>query len=322
MSFCCMAQGHTLSRLSVQGNQFVNEAGDTVVLRGYSTSDPDKLVKQGRWEKAYFEEIRKWGANVVRFPIHPPEWRERGQEGYLKLLDQGIQWATENGLYVILDWHSIGNLRSQLFFLPIYETNLKETYEFWRLVGKKYGDNPTVAFYELYNEPTTFDGQLGLCTWSQWKAINEELITIVRANGGQGIPLVAGFNWAYDLTAACDDPVAADGIGYVSHPYPQKKPTPWEETWTADWGKIKAKYPVILTEIGFAYPEEKGAHVPVISDESYGEAITKYCDERDISYVVWVFDPQWSPSLFSDWKYTPTRQGHYFKEKLKGYSQQ
>ena len=76
------------------------------------------------------------------------------------------------------------------------------------------------------------------------------------------------------------------------------------------------KYPLILTEIGFCGPEDRGAHIPVISDESYGDAITGYCADKGISYVVWVFDPQWSPMLFSDWDYTPTRQGKYFKKAL------
>ena len=79
---------------------------------------------------------------------------------------------------------------------------------------------------------------------------------------------------------------------------------------------MKEKYPIILTEIGFSGAEEAGAHVPVISDESYGDAITKYCDEKGISWVVWVFDPQWAPRLFTDWNYNLTRHGTYFKKAL------
>jgi aryl-phospho-beta-D-glucosidase BglC (GH1 family) len=37
--------------------------------------------------------------------------KPRGKEEYIKTLDQGVQWAGEQGLYVIIDWHSIGNLR-------------------------------------------------------------------------------------------------------------------------------------------------------------------------------------------------------------------
>ena len=313
------AQTTSLSKISVKGNQFVTEDGETIVFRGVNTSDPDKLEKVGHWNKAYFEEIKRWGANVVRFPVHPRAWRARGQEQYLKLLDQGVQWATETGLYVILDWHSIGNLRSHLYQNPMYETTKKETFEFWRTIGKHFGDHPTVAFYDLYNEPTTYHGQLGTCSWEQWKEIVEEMITIVRANGGKGIPLVGGFNWAYDLTPVRDNPIEAEGIAYVSHPYPQKRPKPWAGQWSKDWGFVKEKYPVILTEIGFAGEEEPGAHIPVISDESYGDAITNYCDGADISYVVWVFDPNWAPGLFKDWNYTLTRHGKYFKEKLSSY---
>ncbi|MEQ8581968.1 MAG: glycoside hydrolase family 5 protein [Marinoscillum sp.] len=311
---------HSLERITVSGNQFVSESGKKVVLRGYNSSDPDNLEKQGQWGQAYFQEMKAWGSNVVRFPIHPRAWRERGESAYLELLDSGIHWAAEQGMYVILDWHSIGNLKSELFFRPGYETTLKETFSFWQTMARKYGDNPTVAFYELFNEPTTNNGQLGVCFWEEWKSINEEMITIIRACGGKGIPLVAGFNWAYDLSAAFERPIEAVGIGYVSHPYPQKRNQPWEGQWTQDWGRMKEKYPVILTEIGFSGAEERGAHVPVISDESYGEAITKYCDEKDISYVVWVFDARWAPSLFRDWEFQElTRHGKYFKAKLNTY---
>ncbi len=314
-----IGQQNALPRISVAGNQFVNPEGGKVVFRGLNTSDPDKLAKEGHWNKAYFEEMKRWNANLVRFPIHPTAWARRGMEDYLKLLDQGVQWAGELGIYVILGWHSIGNLRSQLYQHPMYETDKKQTFEFWRTIGKHFGDNTTVAFYELFNEPTTFNGQLGTCSWAQWKEIMEEVIIIVRANGGKGIPLVAGFNWAYDLTPVKWDPIEAEGIAYVSHPYPQKRSQPWEGQWTKDWGYVKSTYPIILTEIGFAEADEKGAHIPVISNASYGEAITQYCDDKDISYVLWVFDPQWAPGLFTDWSHKLSKQGEYFKPRLQQY---
>ncbi len=308
-----------MPRINVQGNQFVKPDGTTIVFRGLNTSDPDKLEKDGHWNKAYFEEIKSWGANLVRFPVHPTAWTERGESAYLELLDQGVQWATELEMYVVIDWHSIGNLRSELFQHPMYETTRKQTFEFWRTISKHYGKHHTVAFYELYNEPTTFSGQLGVCNWTDWKALNEEMITIIRANGGEGIPLVAGFNWAYDLTPVKYQPIAAEGIAYVSHPYPQKREQPWAPKWNEDWGFVKATYPVILTEIGYCGPDAPGAHIPVISDASYGEAIIDYCDQADISYVVWVFDPLWSPSLFSDWNFTLTPPGKFFKARMQRY---
>ncbi|MDW3196758.1 MAG: cellulase family glycosylhydrolase [Cytophagales bacterium] len=307
-----------MPRITVQGNEFVDENGKVFVFRGYSSSDPEKLVNQGSWNLAYFQEMQRWGANVVRFPIHPKAWRARGKENYLELLDQGVEWAAATNMYVIMDWHSIGNLVTEKYLRDIYETNLEETFEFWRIISERYGDNATVALYELFNEPVR-DPKFGQLKWQRWKEILEELITEIRANGGKGIPLVAGFNWAYNLKPVENQPIEAEGIAYVSHPYPQKRKQPWPEKWTKDWGFAKEKYPVILTEIGYCREEDPGAHIPVISDHSYGEAISSYSDQNNISYIVWVFDKNWSPQLFTDDQFTPSYQGTFWKEKLNGY---
>ena len=307
-----------LPQISVKGNSFVTPDGKPVVFRGLNTSDPDKLENSGHWDESYFREMKNWGANIVRFPVHPSAWRKRGQEAYLGLLDKGIELAAAQGLYVIIDWHSIGNLKAEIYQNEMYNTTWDETMAFWQTVATRYKGNTTVAFLELFNEPTISNGRFGNCTWNDWKGMMEELITAIRKTGNTAVPLVAGFNWAYDLKDVADNPINAPGIGYVSHPYPQKRGKPWEKQWTKDWGFVSEKYPLILTEIGFCGPDDKGAHIPVISDESYGDAITAYTKERGISWVVWVFDPNWSPMLFSDWEFTPTRQGKYFREALRG----
>ena len=316
ISFYSNAQIIELKQIKVKGNSFVIDDDKPFIFRGLNASDPERLMNIGHWNKAYFEEVRNWGANIVRLPIHPTAWRRLGKEKYLAMLDEGVNWAKEMGIYVIIDWHSIGNLRTEMYQNDSYGTTIKETFDFWRTMAKHFKGNTTVAFFELFNEPTVYSGQLGTCSWAEWKKLNEEMIGIIRAHGNTAIPLVAGFNWAYDLTDVATDPLSIEGIAYVSHPYPMKRKAPWEEQWTKDWGFVKEKYPIILTEIGFCGTEEKGAHIPVISDESYGDAITKYCDAQGISWVVWVFDPQWAPRLFTDWNYTPTRQGVYFKKAL------
>lgn len=305
-----------LPRITVSGNQFVTPDGSKVVFRGYNTSDPAKLKSQGHWNASYFDEIKNWGGTIVRFPVHPDQWRTLGAKNYLKVLDEGIQLASDRGMYVIIDWHSIGNLLTEQFYKEGYLTNIDETKKFWKTIAKRYGNQPVVAFYELFNEPTTNGGKLGVANWNDWKKLNEDLIDIIQGKGGKGISLVAGFNWAYDLSDAYEHPIDKPNVAYVSHPYPQKRPQPWAPSWTADWGKMKEKAPVILTEIGFAGEEEKGAHIPVISDESYGTAISAYCQEHDISFVVWVFDAEWAPGLFQNWEYLPTRHGAFFKKEL------
>jgi hypothetical protein len=314
----------TLPRIVVLSNQFVVAGGKPVVFHGINASDPDKLAHEGRWNKTYFQQMRAWGANAVRLPIHPIHWRERGQRDYLKLLDRGIRWAGEENLYVILDWHSIGNLEAERFFAGnkppftggMYGTTKAETFAFWKTMAQRYGANSTVAFFELFNEPTVINGQLGACSWEQWRALMESMIDHVRTNGCLAIPLIAGFDWGYDLTPVAAAPIRAEGIGYVSHPYPMKRSQPWDSHWNADWGFAAEKYPVFLTEIAFCGADDKGAHSPVISDETYGAAITGYCAKRGISYAVWVFDPDWAPRLITDWSFTPSRQGVYFRNAM------
>jgi endoglucanase len=276
-------------------------------------ADPDRLVKEDQWNSELFDELAAWGANIVRLPVHPRAWRERGADEYLKLLDDGIKWAKHAGLYVIIDWHSIGNLRTGLFQNEMYDTSIRETYRFWYTISRRYKEEPAVALYEIFNEPTTYNGELGTLTWEQWSDIMMDIISVIRANNPHAVPLVAGFNWAYDLTPVMNDPLPVENIAYVSHPYPQKREQPWVPQWERDFGFVADNYPVIATELGYMYPDQEGAHIPCLGDDEYGKTLTDYFADKGISYVVWVFDPDWSPQLIKDWDYTPTRAGAFFK---------
>lgn len=310
------AQSTKMQFINVEGNKFVNEDGNTIIFRGVSISDPDKLEKEGMWTEDLFAELKDWNVNLVRIPVHPSAWRERGEDEYLKLLDEGIALAEKYGIYVIIDWHSIGNLRTELYQHPMYNTTKTETFRFWKTVADRYRGNPTVAFYELFNEPTRYNGTLGKISWQQHKELMEEIIGIIYAHDTTVIPLVAGFNWAYELNDIKYEPIAYEGIAYVTHPYPQKREKPWIEKWEADWGFAADRYPVIATELGFMSADGPGAHIPVISDEEYGETIVNYFNQKGISWVAWVFDPKWSPQLIQSWKFEPTMQGRFFKKKM------
>jgi endoglucanase len=300
--------------LRVQGNHFVDAAGGTIVFRGVAIGDPDKLAKAGHWDRRIFEAIESWGANVVRVPVHPVAWRARGPKAYLALLDEGVSWARETGLYVMLDWHVIGNLRTELMQAPMYDTTRKETYEFWRTAASHYRDDPTVVLYELFNEPTEYDGTLGRLSWAQWKPILEEMVGIVRANDPSSIVVVAGLDWAYELRDVLASPVDAPAVAYASHPYPQKRDEPWEPKWEADWGHVASRYPVFVSELGY----DRNGSVPFVGTNHYGRAIVEYMDKRGMSWAAWCFDPDWGPTLVRDWSFTPTEQGQLWKAALLG----
>jgi len=301
-----------LPLIAVRGNRFVDPAGETVLFRGLSIADPDKLAQQGRWNRELFAAVKDMGANLVRLPVHPAAWRQRTPAGYLALLDQAVDWCTDLGLHVIVDWHSIGNLKSGMFQDPMYETSTAETLAFWRTIAQHFKGHNTVAFYELFNEPTHFNGMLGSMTWTEWRELNEEMIGVIRFWDKERIPLVAGFDWAYDLNPLHYEPVRADGIGYVTHPYANKRSQPWEPKWEENFAFAANRYPVIATEIGFGFQGDE-----TVDDNHYGNRITRFLEQSGISWMAWVFDPQWGPPMLKSFDgFALTGSGEFFKQAL------
>ena len=303
-----------LPRISVKGARFVNPHGDTVLFRGLAIADPDKIEREGRWNKELFVKIKEMGSMIVRLPVHPAAWRERTPQKYLQMLDQAVAWCTELNMYVVIDWHSIGNLGMELFQDPIYNTSQRETYEFWLTIARHYHGHNTVAFYELFNEPTLEFGRLGEMPWSEWKSINEKIIHLIRAYDPLTVPLVAGLDWAYDLTPLNIEPIRAEGIGYVTHPYPHKRSKPWAPKWDEDFGFAAERYPVFATEFGFTL-----GNGGIKDNGEYGREIVGYLEKKGISWMCWVYDPDWGPRMLQSWdSFALTEEGEFFKSALHG----
>jgi len=311
--------------ITIEGKDFVTSGGEPFVFRGVNIADPAKLSAQGHWDRRLFEEVRSWGANTVRLPIHPVAWRERGADWVFAHIDEAVQWCNQMGMYLIIDWHSIGNLEAGMFQHPMYDTSVVETANFWRSVAWRYRDVPTVAVYELFNEPTdnyigAGPGSLGKASWDSWREQMEDLIDLLRVYDPGSIPLVAGFNWAYDLASVAEQPIRRDRVAYAIHPYPQKA-LPSEPTrdaqfalWQEQWGWVAERYPLIASELGWVAEDGYNPHIPVIDNEGrYGPLLVEFMEARGISWTVWNFDPDWAPTMISDWEFTPTEQGRFFR---------
>jgi len=48
----------------------------------------------------------------------------------------------------------------------------------------------------------------------------------------------------------------------------------------------------------------------------YGPTIVKYLESKGISWIVWCFDPEWGPTLVSDWNYTLNPSGEFVKQAM------
>ena len=136
-------------------------------------------------------------------------WRERTPAEYIKLLDQAVAWCTELEMYVILDWHTIGNLETGVFQDPMYDTSKQETYNFWRIMARHFAGHNTVAFYELFNEPTTYRNQLGPVSWDAWKKSVEDTIDTLWTGR---LPTDTGIDDAIRLAVSVQKQLAVEAV--------------------------------------------------------------------------------------------------------------
>ena len=153
----------THGQLQVEGNRIKDECGRVTQLQGMS-------YFWHQWERSseYMNsEVMQWlrddwKVEMVRIPIgvHPDDACSvlgtqtlnagqcqggsnpggiTGQEWAYSTARTAIQAAIDNGLYVIVDWHSHN----------IYPNEAKE---FFTTMAQEFGDNPHVI-YEIFNEP-------------------------------------------------------------------------------------------------------------------------------------------------------------------------
>ena len=306
--------------LKVQGNHIVDPKGRPVTLQGLNIGYPSILISEGHWNEDYFKQAASWGARLIRVPIDPGSWRAMGKDKTLAALDQVVAWCEKYGMYVMVDWHSIGNPVSGVFQDPWEEdfrTDLGEMQGFWGDVAQRYRDRPTVAFYEVFNEPAAMEWKGGRLDWVQWRDMADQVIDAIYAKNPRAIPVVGGVRWAYDLRGVAQDPLKHKGVAYAAHPYPGHAPQPWEENWERDFGYVAAQYPVLLTEFGFD-PDDKVLPDQYRANRDYGERILAYARAKGMSWTAFVFypGPGWPMPLIKDWNYTPTVSGAFFKEML------
>jgi aryl-phospho-beta-D-glucosidase BglC (GH1 family) len=310
-----------LPLLSVQGNKIVDQAGKSIVLKGLNICYPSIVKNDGHWTEDYFKQLASWGTKLVRVPIDPGSYRQMGQKGAFELLDQAVDWSKKYGMYVMVDWHSIGNPISGIFQDPWADelkTTDAEMKEFWGAVADRYKGEPAVAFYEVFNEPAGLEYKGGHMTWAQWRDMADGIIDVIYAHNPKAIPVVGGINWAYDLKGAGAEPLRNKGVVYACHPYSGHAGEPWEESWERDFGYLAKIHPVMLTEFGFD-PHDTILPSVYKADTNYGKRILDFAKARGMSWTAFVFynGSGWPMPLFKDWNYTPTESGAFFKEMLK-----
>lgn len=257
-----------LPALSVKGTGLVDPDGNPVVLRGISTHGL-------AWYPEYvnedcFAQLKEdWGADVIRLAMYTAEsggYCTGGDKEDLKaLIRDGVTYATDCGLYVIIDWHilSDGNPNA----------HLEEAKAFFDEMSEEYADSTNVI-YEICNEPN------GGTSWSDVKSYAEQVIDVIRGNDSDGVILVGTPNWCQYLDQAAADPITdRENIMYTLHFYAATHRESLRKTLT---DAVDAGLPVFVSEYGICDASGNGG-----IDRDEADRWIDTLEQYGISYVAW-----------------------------------
>lgn len=179
-------------KLSVQNTDIIDKNGNTFQLKGISTHGLQWFPQYVNQE-AFIYMREEWGINCVRLAMYTG-----ASEGYTtelhKIVSNGVEYAKNAGMYVIIDWHILneGN--------PNTATNKEKAKAFFKEMTTKYKDYDNVL-YEICNEPN------GDVQWERdIKPYAEEMIREIRANDDDAIIIVGTPTWSQDVDVVARKP--------------------------------------------------------------------------------------------------------------------
>lgn len=254
-------------KLCVRGTKLCDSCGNPVQLKGPSTLGlvwyPEIINKEA------FETVHGWGANLIRLAMYTMEedgYLSGGNQEFTKdLIDKGVKYATELGMYVIIDWHilSDGN--------PM--THKKEAIEFFKEMSAKYASYDNVL-YEICNEPNGDE-----VDWALVKSYAEEVIPVVRKNCPDSIILVGTPKWSQLVDDAADNPLEEKNIMYSLHYYASTHKQELRDKMAYALNKGIA---IFVDEYSNCDASGNG-----IIDDEEAHAWAKMVDENMLSYAQW-----------------------------------
>lgn len=193
-------------RLQVSGTKLTDESGNIIQLRGVSTHGISWFPDYVNYDA--FATLRDdWGANVVRIAMYPEEYNgylSGGDKDSLKqIIDNGVNYATELGMYVIIDWHVLN-------YAPSRHT--QEACDFFAEMASKYSGHDNVI-YEICNEPVGADWN------SDIKPYAETVIGTIRKYDDHALILVGTNTWSQDVDSVVGNMLDDGNVMYVAHFY-------------------------------------------------------------------------------------------------------
>lgn len=193
--------------LHVENGKLTDENGNIVQLYGMSTHGIAWFPQYINYDS--FRTLRDdWNTNCIRLAMYTAEYGgycAGGDKEQLKqLVKDGVSYATELGMYVIVDWHILSDCDPN--------QNKDEAIAFFREMAEVFADNDNVL-YEICNEPN------GGTSWDSIKSYAEEVIPVIRAQKPDAVILVGTPTWSQEIDKAAASPLDDSNVMYTLHFY-------------------------------------------------------------------------------------------------------
>jgi hypothetical protein len=244
------------------GSRFVVDGASAYLIPFYASSSggPDGGLSwvfslQYPVRDAMFAHMKSMGINTVRVSVSTDCYTDTtcgyslgGKAGYLKILQDYVQSASAQGLYVIFGWWQDG---SQL------PTHYADAFPMMADVRNAIGDNPYVM-YEPWNEPNNISG-------AQWETVIKATLVYYRNTlHYTGVLFVDTTGWSWDfssIVANVKNVQAEDAqllgrsnVIFANHRYANSNQTfsaSEENAFNNSVGDFTQTYPIVGTEYGF-----------------------------------------------------------------------
>lgn len=262
----------TSGKLQVLNGKLSDKDGNPVMLRGISNAGVSTGKLYTRQDT--FDYLSKeLGVNVIRLALYTTGVGEFGyctgtnsaRDQMDDLVEQGIEYAKNSDMYVIIDWHILDDGDP-------YE-HIEEAKQYFDKVSKKYKTYQNVL-YEICNEPNGKD-----VDWQRIKSYAEQIIPIIRNNDPHSVIIVGTPNWSRDVDEAAKDPLEFDNVLYTLHFYAASHKQELRDKAQAAYDK---GLPIFVSEYGIT---SSSGGFPV--DEQEADTWIEFLEEKGMSYVLW-----------------------------------
>lgn len=193
--------------LHVENGKLTDADGNIVQLYGMSTHGIAWFPQYINYDS--FRTLRDdWNTNCIRLAMYTAEYGGYctgcDKEQLKQLVRDGVSYATELGMYVIVDWHILSDCDPN--------QNKDEAIAFFREMSEAFADNDNVL-YEICNEPNSGT------SWDSIKSYAEEVIPVIREQKPDAVILVGTPTWSQEIDKAAASPLTFDNVMYTLHFY-------------------------------------------------------------------------------------------------------